>query len=97
MDIQQAIAKTMQEVRKKQGFSQEDFSDVSSRTYLSLIERGLRNPTLEKLDQLSSVMEVHPLTMLTLIYLKMESSSDLNKLQKKITKEIEALASQSVR
>lgn len=48
--------------------SQEAFSDVSSRTYLSLLERDLKSPTMHKLTELCEVMEVHPLTLLTLAY-----------------------------
>ncbi len=55
-------------VRKARGLSQEDFSDVSSRTYLSSLERGLKSPTLSKIVALCEVMDVHPLTLLTLAY-----------------------------
>jgi transcriptional regulator with XRE-family HTH domain len=48
--------------------SQEAFSDVSSRTYMSTLERDLKSPTLHKLAELCEVMEVHPLTLLTLAY-----------------------------
>lgn len=48
--------------------SQEAFSDVSSRTYMSTLERDLKSPTLHKLTELCEVMEVHPLTLLTLAY-----------------------------
>ncbi|ERP91334.1 XRE family transcriptional regulator [Marinobacter sp. ES-1] len=48
--------------------SQEAFSDVSSRTYMSTLERDLKSPTLSKLAELCEVMEVHPLTLLTLAY-----------------------------
>lgn len=50
------------------GLSQEAFSDVSSRTYLSTLERGLKSPTLSKLADLCEVMQVHPVTLLTLAY-----------------------------
>lgn len=63
-DIGQAI-KTIRAVR---GLSQEAFSDVSSRTYLSTLERGLKSPTLSKLAELCEVMQVHPVTLLTLAY-----------------------------
>ena len=56
------------EVRKARGLSQEAFSDVSSRTYLSSLERDLKSPTLNKLAELCEVMEVHPLTLLVLAY-----------------------------
>ena len=71
-DIGQAI-KTVRAVR---GLSQEAFSDVSSRTYLSTLERGLKSPTLSKLAELCEVMQVHPLTLLTLAYAGDASQAD---------------------
>lgn len=55
-------------VRKARGLSQEAFSDVSSRTYMSSLERDQKSPTMHKLTELCEVMEVHPLTLLTLAY-----------------------------
>lgn len=55
-------------VRKARGLSQEAFSDVSSRTYMSSLERGLKSPTLSKVAELCEVMDVHPLTLLALAY-----------------------------
>lgn len=54
--------------RAARGLTQEDFGVVSSRTYMSGLERGIKNPTLKKVDEIASVMEVHPLTLLTLAY-----------------------------
>lgn len=48
--------------------TQEDFSDVSSRTYLSTLERGVKSPTLEKIDQICHQLQVHPLTLLAMTY-----------------------------
>lgn len=62
------MAKALKTVRKARGLSQEAFSDVSSRTYMSSLERDLKNPTLNKLAELCQVMDVHPLTLLTLAY-----------------------------
>ncbi|AWP59373.1 transcriptional regulator [Bordetella bronchiseptica] len=63
-----SLAKALKTVRKARGLSQEAFSDVSSRTYMSSLERDLKNPTLNKLAELCEVMDVHPLTLLTLAY-----------------------------
>lgn len=63
-----ALAAALKTVRKARGLSQEAFSDVSSRTYMSSLERDLKSPTLNKLAELCEVMEVHPLTLLTLAY-----------------------------
>ncbi|OSQ46553.1 helix-turn-helix domain-containing protein [Thalassospira sp. MCCC 1A01428] len=68
MAEQYSLAKALKAVRKARGLSQEAFSDVSSRTYLSTLERDLKSPTLSKLAELCEVMEVHPLTLLTLAY-----------------------------
>lgn len=62
------LAAALKTVRKARGLSQEAFSDVSSRTYLSTLERDLKSPTLKKLGELCEVMEIHPLTLLTLAY-----------------------------
>lgn len=68
MAAKSSLAKALKTVRKARGLSQEAFSDVSSRTYLSSLERDLKSPTLNKLAELCEVMEVHPLTLLTLAY-----------------------------
>lgn len=63
-----SLAKAIRTIRKARGLSQEAFSDVSSRTYLSSLERGLKSPTLSKLTELCEVMQVHPLTLIALAY-----------------------------
>ena len=68
MPHKNAFPAALQALRKSRGLSQEDFSDVSSRTYLSSLERGLKSPTLSKIVELCEVMEVHPLTLLSLAY-----------------------------
>ncbi|WP_081262439.1 helix-turn-helix domain-containing protein [Ralstonia solanacearum] len=68
MAAKHSLAKAIRTVRKARGLSQEAFSDVSSRTYMSTLERDLKHPTLHKLTELCEVMEVHPLTLLTLAY-----------------------------
>ncbi|EPQ7006850.1 TPA: helix-turn-helix transcriptional regulator [Pseudomonas aeruginosa] len=68
MAAKHSLAAAIRTVRKARGLSQEAFSDVSSRTYMSTLERDLKSPTLHKLTELCEVMEVHPLTLLTLAY-----------------------------
>lgn len=59
----------LQLARKSRGLTQEDFSIVSSRTYLSSLERGIKSPTISKLEELASVIGIHPLSLLALAYL----------------------------
>lgn len=68
MAAKHSLATAIRTVRKARGLSQEAFSDVSSRTYMSSLERDLKSPTLNKLAELCEVMDVHPLTLLTLAY-----------------------------
>jgi len=68
MSAKNTFPAALKTVRKARGLSQEAFSDVSSRTYMSSLERGLKSPTLSKVAELCEVMDVHPLTLLTLAY-----------------------------
>ncbi|MND23962.1 helix-turn-helix protein [compost metagenome] len=77
MELKRAFGKMLCWLRGERGFTQEDFSIVSSRTYISSLERGIYSPTLEKLDDIASVMKVHPITLLIGTYaLKEERSVD---------------------
>ena len=68
MAAKHTLSEALKTIRKARGLSQEAFSDVSSRTYMSTLERDLKSPTIHKLTELCEVMEVHPLTLLTLAY-----------------------------
>ena len=68
MAAKNSLAKALKTVRKARGLSQEAFSDVSSRTYLSSLGRDLKSPTLNKLAELCEVMEIHPVTLVALAY-----------------------------
>lgn len=90
MAEQYSLAKALKAVRKARGLSQEAFSDVSSRTYLSTLERDLKSPTLSKLAELCEVMNVHPLTLLTLAYTG-DSAQELDELLDRVRREAEGL------
>ena len=64
------FAEALKYARNASDLSQEAFSLVSSRTYVSSLERGKKSPTLSKVDQLADVMDIHPLTVLTLAYMR---------------------------
>ncbi|MES9990236.1 MAG: helix-turn-helix transcriptional regulator [Candidatus Thiodiazotropha endolucinida] len=91
MKINAAFGKALRRVRKTQGLSQEGFGLVSSRTYLSTLERGLKSPTLDKIEALASVLNVHPLTLLTLAYQEKQGESDLKSLSERISRELGSL------
>ncbi|WP_424191206.1 helix-turn-helix domain-containing protein [Ampullimonas aquatilis] len=91
MTSKNSFPAALKTVRKARGLSQEAFSDVSSRTYMSSLERGLKSPTLSKVAELCEVMEVHPLTLLTLAYAG-ASERKLEHLLGQVRQELSALA-----
>lgn len=82
-----SLAMALRTVRKARGLSQEAFSDVSSRTYLSSLERGLKSPTLNKLEELCEVMEIHPITLLVLAYAH-DNLSEVDRLMEQVRQEL---------
>lgn len=58
--IQRKLGEKIRERRKELGWSQEDLSDKTGldRTYISGIERGLRNPALKNLSKLSKALKI---------------------------------------
>lgn len=82
------IANAIRLVRKYKGLSQEAFGSVSSRTYLSSLERNRQSPTLNKIDLLADVMGVHPLTLLVLSYLGKRDAVAVDKVLGRVAAEI---------
>ena len=72
--------------------AQEEFDTVSSRTYVSELERGVRQPTIVKVDSLAATMQVHPLTLLTLSYCRTLSVAESTALLARVSVEIKELA-----
>lgn len=80
----------LQKARKSRGLTQEDFSVVSSRTYLSSLERGIKSPTISKIEELASVIGVHPIALLALAYLPSQQE-ERNQLCAQIKADIESI------
>lgn len=57
-------------LRKLQKVPQEALDRVSSRTYISSLERGLKSPTLDKVDAIANELQVHPLVLVAYTYLR---------------------------
>lgn len=74
--------------RLARGLTQEDFAHYSGRTYVSELERGMKQPTLQKIDDLVVPLEVHPLTLITLAYLKQWDELSCEDLLKQIRSEL---------
>lgn len=60
MDVQRRLSVNVQRLRREKGWSQEDlaFEADIHRTYISGIERCLRNPTITVVDRLANGLGV---------------------------------------
>jgi transcriptional regulator with XRE-family HTH domain len=92
MATKNALGAALRTVRNARGLSQEAFSDVSSRTYMSSLERGMKSPTLAKLETLCDLMDVHPLTLFVLTYAGHDASPrKIQQLLARVQRELDAL------
>jgi len=87
--VKNEFAKALKYARKATGRTQEDFSALSSRTHISALERGMKTPTLSKVDDLAEVLDIHPLTLLVMAYSKTMGPGVDDALLSKVTGELE--------
>ena len=66
MDLTTLVGRNVRRLRRAAGLTQEELAGRAEidRTYLSDIERGLRNPTVALLHDLATVLGVHAATLL---------------------------------
>jgi transcriptional regulator with XRE-family HTH domain len=62
-----AFGRVLREARRQKGLSQEDLAGGADfdRTYPSLLERGLRTPTLTVIFQLAEVLQISAASLIT--------------------------------
>ncbi len=67
MDIRKQVGLNVQRLRRELDWSQEDLALESGlhRTYISGIERGVRNPTVLVLARIADTLGVEPAQLLT--------------------------------
>jgi transcriptional regulator with XRE-family HTH domain len=60
LDKQAAFGKTIRRLREASGRSQEELAAAAGlhRTYVSLLERGLRNPSLDVIDTIALALGI---------------------------------------
>ena len=60
MDVRQIVGLNLKQLREAKGLSQEKlaFNANLHRTYISGVERGIRNPTVVILDRLAVALDV---------------------------------------
>lgn len=83
-----AFGQALRDMRHRRQLTQEDFNQVSSRTYLSTLERGMYSPTLDKVEELASVLEIHPLSLIALYHLNQAGAPSLEQLFEQIRQDL---------
>lgn len=91
MELRQSFGVALKHARAVRQKTQEDFAGVSGRTYLSALERGLYSPTIDKVSALASVLEMHPLTLVALCFLKEDPQFSARELLSRVESELNAL------
>lgn len=84
------FAKALRALRVARALSQEDFYDVSGRTHVSRLENDGAQPTLTKVAQLAKVLDVHPLTLLTLSFCNKGTPSEVERLLASVREDIDS-------
>jgi transcriptional regulator with XRE-family HTH domain len=67
--LAEAFGAVLREARMERGLSQEDlgFESGYHRTYVSLLERGLKSPSLQTIFELARALNIQPSDLLTRI------------------------------
>lgn len=75
-------------VRQTRQQSQEDLAAVSGRTYVSSLERNLQSPTLAKVGTFADALQVHPLTLLALCYIRPRTTAAVQRMLREVEREL---------
>jgi transcriptional regulator with XRE-family HTH domain len=66
MDVRRRVGLNVRRAREAQEISQEELADRAGvhRTYISGVERGVRNPTVTVLEKIAKALKAKPSTLL---------------------------------
>lgn len=91
MSLKTAFAAVLKAMRGARGLSQKNLAEVSSRTYVSKLERAQSSPTLEMMHTLSPPLKLSPLTLVA-ITIATETGESIRSLINRIEDESNELA-----
>ena len=78
MKLEQAFGQILREYRKKANLSQEKLAQESDldRTYISLLERGLRQPSITTVFQLSAALKISSTAIISVLEAMVNEDSE---------------------
>lgn len=88
-ELKRALGAVLKSFRLKRDFSQESMGP--SQAYISNLERGQWSPSLDKIEQMSDVLGVHPASVIVASYLSIEDGLDIEELLDRIRHEIQEI------
>lgn len=86
-----AFGQALKQCRKYRRKSQESFGEVSSRTYISQIERGISAPTLKKIAMLAKELELEPTTLIAQCCLMLNPDLTIKQLLNDVEQQLEKI------
>lgn len=95
MTLKIAFAAVLKAMRAGKGLTQRNLAEVSSRTYVSKLERAQSSPTLEMITALSGPLRVSSMTLVA-ITLCAESGESVDALLRRTQEELASLGHEGV-
>ncbi|XQE67365.1 helix-turn-helix domain-containing protein [Pseudomonas sp. P3C3] len=87
--LKKALGATLRAYRIKRQIPQEGMGP--SQSYVSSLEAGRWSPSLEKIEQMASVLGVHPATIIVAGYIYAEENSNAVEILKRIESELQEI------
>ena len=87
MELKEAFGKALRQTRLTKGLAQEALAP--SQAYVSEVENARKSPSIEKVDELATVLGIHPVTLFARSYLI--DDGDLSNLLERVTRELHEL------
>lgn len=91
MERKLAFGSALKYVRVQRGIAQEQVG--ASQSFISTIERGIRSPTIEKMQELAERLGVNPATLIVLMQIELDGKEE--EILENVQNEIRALKNSS--
>ncbi|HHM8124449.1 TPA: helix-turn-helix domain-containing protein [Pseudomonas aeruginosa] len=88
-ELKRALGAALKSYRLNRNITQEDMGP--SQAYISNLERGKWSASLDKIEQMSSLLDVHPASVILAGYISSEEGGSSDELLKRIRRELQEI------